>query len=176
MLGTTVTEPPPPPPTATSAAAGVPHLDDLEALFRGRWAGMVRLAAALTGVPSVAEEVVQDAFAQVHRRWETLADPAAYLRTCVVNGSREVQRRAGVRERRDHLTLVRDADATEPTEPDEMADVLSTLPERQRTALVLRFYADWPEQDIADVLRCRPATVRSLIHRGLKSLKEVLEP
>jgi RNA polymerase sigma factor (sigma-70 family) len=54
-------------------------------------------------------------------------------------------------------------------------DVLSALPARQRYALVLRYYADRPETEIAELLGCRPATVRSLVHRGLAALRKAME-
>jgi RNA polymerase sigma factor (sigma-70 family) len=54
-------------------------------------------------------------------------------------------------------------------------DALAGLPYKQRAALVLRYYEDRPEREIADVLHCRPATVRSLVHRGLASLSKVIE-
>jgi RNA polymerase sigma factor (sigma-70 family) len=58
---------------------------------------------------------------------------------------------------------------------DELSDALDGLPHRQRAALVLRFYADLPDADIAAALRCRPSTVPSLIHRGLEQLRRVIE-
>ena len=53
-------------------------------------------------------------------------------------------------------------------------DVLGRLPYRQRAALVLRFYEDWSDDQIATLLGCRPATVRSLVHRGLDAMRRVL--
>jgi RNA polymerase sigma factor (sigma-70 family) len=58
---------------------------------------------------------------------------------------------------------------------DELWDALATLPERQRTAIVLRYYADLPDADIAEALGCRPATVRTSLHRGLAALRRVVE-
>ena len=55
-----------------------------------------------------------------------------------------------------------------------MWDILQVLPDRQRSAIVLRFYEDLPEADIAAALGCRPNTVRTLIHRGLKALRQEL--
>ena len=55
---------------------------------------------------------------------------------------------------------------------DEIAEALATLPEKQRTAVVLRFYEDLPEGEIASVLGCRPNTVRTLVHRGLATLRK----
>jgi RNA polymerase sigma factor (sigma-70 family) len=58
--------------------------------------------------------------------------------------------------------------------PDELSDALRKLTARQRTALVLRFYDDLPEEEIAAVLRVRPATVRSVVRRALAQLREVI--
>jgi RNA polymerase sigma factor (sigma-70 family) len=61
-----------------------------------------------------------------------------------------------------------------PPELDETWRQLAKLPDRQRAALVMRFYEDLPEDEIARALDCRPATVRSLVHRGLARMKEIL--
>ena len=58
---------------------------------------------------------------------------------------------------------------------DEMWDALAALTDRQRTAIVLRFYEDMPDDRIAEILDCRQATVRSAIHRGLQSLRRVID-
>jgi RNA polymerase sigma factor (sigma-70 family) len=58
---------------------------------------------------------------------------------------------------------------------DEMWDALATLNDRQRAAIVLRFYEDLPDADIAEILGCRTATVRTAIHRGLGSLRKVID-
>ena len=56
-----------------------------------------------------------------------------------------------------------------------MWDALAALTDRQRAAIVLRFYEDVPDDRIAEILDCRPATVRSAIHRGLQSLRRVID-
>ena len=57
----------------------------------------------------------------------------------------------------------------------ELLDALARLGIRQRTALVLRFYADLSEADVAEALGCRPGTVKSLVHRGLRELERTIE-
>ena len=71
----------------------------------------------------------------------------------------------------------RDQRPPDPAEmaPDEMWDALATLKDRQRVAIVLRFYEDMPDERIAEILDCRPATVRTAIHRGLRSLRRVID-
>lgn len=144
--------------------------DDLVTLYRGRYEPMVRLAYLLTGNRSVAEELVQDAFVSVHRNWERAAFPSAYLRTAVVNNARSWLRRRVLEEQR---AAAPPRDAGLPA--DEMWDVLQHLPERQRVAIVLRFYEDLPDTDIARILGCRLPTVRTAIHRGLAALRKEIE-
>jgi RNA polymerase sigma factor (sigma-70 family) len=94
-------------------------------------------------------------------------DPLPYLRTAVFNGCRSLGRRRRIEHER------RPPPPTPPTqEPDELWDALATLNDRQRAAIVLRFYVDLPEADIAAVLGCRPATVRSSVHRALAKLRK----
>lgn len=143
----------------------------LEGLWTERRAGLLRLAYLLTGSRAVAEDVVQDAFVQLHRRWNSVRTPVPYLRTSVVNGCRMHHRRTS-REQARFADLV-----TETVQPETpvVLDALARLPYAQRTALVLRYYEDRPETEIAEVLGCRPATVRSHVHRGLAALREAME-
>lgn len=133
---------------------------------------MVRLAALMTGSSETAQDLVQDAFVRLHGAWNRVHEPRAYLRRAVVNACHSHHRRRGLERRY--------ASAAVPTSntalgADELADALDALPYRQRTALVLRFYADLSDIDIAAALRCRPGTVASLIHRGLEQLRRVIE-
>jgi len=144
----------------------------VEDLFRARWGPSVRLAAALTGDRGVAEELVQDAFLEVTRRWDTIENPEGFLRTVLVNRCRNHHRRVSVGRRRQppppRLTV---------DDPglDELWQVIAGLPERRRAALVLRYYEDLPVGDIARLLDCQSSTVSSLLHRGLADLREVLD-
>ena len=131
---------------------------------------LVRVAYLLTGGSALAEDLVQDAFVQLHRRWDTVRQPSAYLRVAVVNACRDHHRRAR-RERAHFPELVT---PTIMAETPIVLDTLATLPYRQRVALVLRFYEDRPDTEIAEILRCQPATVRSLVHRGLATLRKVI--
>ena len=140
-------------------------------LFAERYQPMVRLATLLVGNEAVAEELVQDAFVRVHHKWTTVEHPSAYLRTAVVNACRNNRRRARL-ERMNARTVA--PTVAPPQEP--LVDALATLNERQRVAVVLRYYEDLSEADIAVALGCRPGTVKSLLHRGLSQLREVIEP
>jgi RNA polymerase sigma factor (sigma-70 family) len=152
------------------AVAERPVFDDF---YRREWPNAVRLAHLLTGVDAVAEDLAQDAFARVHAKWPTIDNTAAYLRTTLVNVCRSWHRSHGreqARLRRAH----RDEVAYLPT--DDLLDAIDALPYRQKAVLVLRYYHDLAEADIADALRCRPGTVKSLASRALEHLRTVIEP
>lgn len=134
---------------------------------------MVRLATLLVGSGAVAEEVVQDAFLAVDGRWAEIERPGAYLRTTVVNGCRAVLRRREV-EQRHRETMAEPAVEELPTRLVELRDALDRLSERQRVVIVLRYFADLRDAEIAEVLACRPATVRSLARRALVGLRKEL--
>jgi RNA polymerase sigma-70 factor (sigma-E family) len=138
--------------------------------YRDAYGGMVRLAALLTGSVDSAQDLVQDAFVRSHRRWADIAAPGPYVRRAVVNACLS-HRRRGRREQRAVAALRLD-DAV--LGADELFDALASLPFRQRAAVVLRFYEDQSEAEIAAILGCRPGTVGSHIHRGLEGLRKVL--
>jgi RNA polymerase sigma-70 factor (sigma-E family) len=134
---------------------------------------LVRLAFVLTGSREIAEDVVQDSFVRLYNRWGAADHPDRYVRQIVVNECHSHHRRAGrERDRRAKLYVV---DATTDRHSVELEDVLMELPYRQRAAIVLRFYSDLSEAEIAEVLGCRPGTVGSLIHRGLDRLRKAIE-
>jgi RNA polymerase sigma-70 factor (sigma-E family) len=144
---------------------------DFETFCRERYQPMVRLAFLLTSSKETAEDLVQDVLARTQPRWSRVAEPAAYVRRAVVNACNSHHRRRR-RERQHPLP------APEPSRmrADELFDVLAELPPRMRAAVVLRYYEDLPENEIAELLGCAPGTVRSLIHRALARLRLVIEP
>ena len=151
-------------------------------LYTAHWGALVRLAALLTGDASVAEEVVQEAFVALHRRWPRLSDPGAaagYLRTSVVNGARSVVRHRGVQERH------RPAGAAPPAGPEERApDGRARTPPcslpsgaAQTPAARCSCSATTPtlsEQEIATTLGISRGAVKSHAHRGLAALRAAL--
>jgi DNA-directed RNA polymerase specialized sigma24 family protein len=156
-------------------AAGTGARENVEDAYRRLRPALLRLAHLLTGSPEVAEDVVHDAFLACGTRWSTLDLPEAYLRRAVVNQARSALRKLG--RDRDKVARYGRAAVVAVGEPelDGTWALLRGLPARQRAALVLRFYEDLPEAEIARLLGCRPGTVKSLIHRGLdKVRKEVL--
>jgi RNA polymerase sigma-70 factor (sigma-E family) len=140
-------------------------------LYRTQYGPMVRLAHLLTGSNTVAEELVQDAFVRVHGKWDQIDAPGAYLRTAVVNACRSHHRRRVLERTRLPRTPV---EATAPVH-DELWDALARLSYRQRAVLVLKFYEDMSELDVAAALGCRPGTVKSLTSRALDELRKVIE-
>jgi RNA polymerase sigma factor (sigma-70 family) len=145
----------------------------VEALFRSSYVAMVRLATFLVGRTDVAEELVQDAFVRVAPKLGAIDAPRAYLRVAVVNACRSWQRKQG-RERSAISVLAGDREPVVSERPCELTDALARLRERQRAAIVLRYWDDLPEGQIAELLGCRPGTVKSLLSRGLDALRQEL--
>ena len=142
-------------------------------VYEAEYLGLVRLAHLLTGSGAVGEDLVQEAFAAALGRWDDLANPAAYVRSSVINGARRRHRRHAVEARLGGR--VASAATVDPDPGAELWDALAGLPFRQRAALVLRFYEDRTTEEIAAALGCRPATARSLLHRGTAALRKVIE-
>lgn len=164
---------PPPPPAAGSTADPDPETwpASLVATYQEQWLSLTRVAYLLTGDRSVAEELVQDAFVAARSRWDRIDNPGGYLRTSVVNATRDWGRHQQVVAKH----LPREVDHTI-DHPDELWDALGRLDHRRRSAVVLRYYADLADHEIAEILDCRPATVRTLIHRALRDLRREMHP
>jgi RNA polymerase sigma-70 factor (sigma-E family) len=154
-----------------SVEAEVKRATTFEDLFRRRYEPMVRVAYLLVGSRAEAEDVVQDAFARIELRWARLENPEGYLHRCVVNRSHDVLRRRRLEQRFRRLRR----DETSELRADEMGDALATLPPKRRAAVVLRYYAGLNEREIAEALGVRPGTVKSMLHRALAQLREVIE-
>jgi RNA polymerase sigma-70 factor (sigma-E family) len=136
---------------------------------------MVSLSRLITGSTESAEEVVQDAFAIMYQRWDTVREPLSYVRSVVVNRSRSHVRRLVVG--REKLRLLPSAaDTPAPAEPDlALRQALALLTDRQRAAVVLRYWADFSEGQIAAELGCRNGTVKSLLARSLEQLRKAVD-
>jgi len=145
---------------------------------RTHTSGLLRTAYLLTGSAAAAEDLVQDTFVRLYPKWHRVegADaPLAYVRRSMTNNFLNEKRRASSRD----LTTDSVPDRVEDRDPytqlldrDEVQSLLARLPARQRAALVLRYYSDLPDGEIAAALDCRVGTVRSLISRGLATLRE----
>lgn len=155
-------------------------------LYHERYTSLVRLATLLVDDATLAEEIVQDAFVATARRrssgatWEDAKSPA-YLRSAVLNGARSALRKRRVR--RLHLrsgpppetAAGADESALLSAEADRVMKALATLPVRQRQVLVLRYYEDLTEAEIADALDISSGSVKTHAHRGLSALAPILE-
>ena len=147
----------------------------IEHLFRAHRLAMVRLAMLLVDDRETAEDVVQDAFAALHRRWAVLSSEDAalgYLRTSVVNGSRStLRRRRTVRRNPPPAASTMIADAADrdlllAEEHREVLTALHQLPARQREVIVLRYWAELTEAQVAATLGISLGAVKSSASRG----------
>jgi RNA polymerase sigma-70 factor (sigma-E family) len=150
-----------------------------EAFFRERYAEVVRSMRLLVGDPARAEELAQEAFTRACRKWEhvqTLDRPVAWVYVVATNEAR----RAWRREQRnaasidDGDTVVEDSAGRVATALDVRA-ALARLTGRQRAAVVLRYGADLPLADIAEVMGCSVGTAKATLHQSLARLRIVLE-
>ena len=154
----------------TTASTEDPARETFEALYRAHYPALMRLAFLLTGSNEAAEDLVHDVFLRARGRMP-LEHPSSYLRAAVVNACRSHHRRLDVARR--HAPPP--APLVMPRELVEFRDVLLRLPVRQRSAVVLRYFCDLSDGEIAELLSCRPTTVRTLVHRGLAKLREVMQ-
>ena len=168
----------PPEPGALAGAA-----EAVTALYEAHALGLVRLAVVMLGDRAAAEDVVQEAFCGIYRRWHALSEEAnalAYVRSSVINGCRTALRRR-VRQ----LTLAGFAEAGEADSAEsavllgeehrQVLLAIRRLPSRQREALVLRYYLDLDEAEIASCMQVSRGTVKSTTSRALAALGRILE-
>ncbi len=147
--------------------------DGLAALFVAERGPMLQLATLMVGSVALAEEVVQDAFAAVGERWGGLERPGGYLRTCVVNGCAQILRRRPIENRVEQMRLV-EADAELPARLFEVRNALDKLSEAQRMVVVLRYFVDIDDHEIAELLDMRPSTIRSHARRAFATMRKEL--
>jgi RNA polymerase sigma-70 factor (sigma-E family) len=153
---------------------------DFDEWVAQRGAALLRFAYLLTRDHARAEEAVQDALIAAYSRWTRICrgqDPEAYVRRSIVNADISRWRRFLRRETPTPdpapESVGKDlADAQ--AEHDAVWALCATLPTKQRAAVVLRYYEDLPDAEIAEILDCSPATVRSQIHRALATLRTTL--
>jgi RNA polymerase sigma-70 factor (sigma-E family) len=173
-----------PPPTASrgSWSAVTSDVDAVHDLHDRHYRRLVRLAVLLLGDFARAEEIVQDAFVDLMARWSRMRDPAAalsYLRISVANGARSDLRHQRVI-RRNATERPADADSAEVNalthvERERVMSALSMLSSRQGQVLILRYYGQLSEAEIAESLGISRGAVKSHSSRGLHALRTVLE-
>ncbi|MFD1542439.1 SigE family RNA polymerase sigma factor [Nonomuraea guangzhouensis] len=142
----------------------------------------LRTAVLLTGDWHTAEDLVQSCLGKLYRVWhrlDTRSEPDAYLRRILVNTYRSWWRARWRREipRAELPDLPSSADLGEARAvAEDVRKALAKLPVRQRTALVLRFFADLPEAEVADLMGCSAGTVKTHTHRGLQAMRRLISP
>ncbi len=152
----------------------------LAELYAGHYGRLVRLGVLLVRDQALAEDIVQDAFVAVHQRWRRIdqGNAPAYLARTVVNRSRSALRHRSVvvRHRPDPLPdgAPADTDVLAAERRGRVLDALADLPTRQREVLVLRYYLDFSERDIANALGISQGAVKSHASRGAASLRQTL--
>jgi RNA polymerase sigma-70 factor (sigma-E family) len=149
--------------------------DALVLLYERHYAGLVRLAFALTSDWDLAEELAQEAFARLWGSWGNLRDQQAapaYLRATVVNLARKSLRRR-LQERRAWRDT-EDPRAADPVASIDLLRALARLPARKRACVVLRFYLDLSEADTAAALGVTVGTVKSQTAKALRRLERLL--
>jgi len=155
----------------------------IDELYHARRLSLVRLAVLMVDDLPTAEDIVQDVFAALFRRHgsdlRTVSDPHAYLTTGVMNAARSALRRRrsarayrpprlGTMPAAEDLALIQEGDR-------EVLDALRTLTVRQRQVVVLRYWSQLTEQEIADTLRISRGTVKSTASRAMGALRRLLE-
>jgi RNA polymerase sigma-70 factor (sigma-E family) len=169
------------PPTEHTTISGPPdiglprtHWDSFDEFYAAAYPRLLRLGVALVWSKATAEDHLQNAFVKTYARFATLDEPEAYVRKTLVNEVRISFRRQQMTQRFAPLlrsTVIQ----TDRYTDDSLLKALDSLPLRQRAAVILRYYEQCSEQEIAHALNCRPGTVKSLLSRGLASLRKVVD-
>lgn len=172
------------PHAAVSVASTRAHADgaigDFADLFAAHHTEALRLAYLLCGDRHRAEDITADAFVKLYKRWSRggIDNPRAYVRRSVANEVNSKFRRLAL-ERREAAKRSGDdrgarAADDQLADHDAIAQALAELPRRQRTAVVLRYYADLPERETAELMGVSVGTVKSSVSRGLERMRAVL--
>ena len=144
-----------------------PGSGSFSTFYEAELARQVRSATLILGSRQAAQDVVHDVFVEVLQKWDGgIADPGAYLQRAVVNRCRDALRRITVARR--YRSTLRPEDVPAIDVP--LYDALATLPFKHRTAVVLRYYLDLTEAEIATCLGCPTGSVGPWIRRGLDRL------
>jgi RNA polymerase sigma-70 factor (sigma-E family) len=154
--------------------------DAVAALYQEHAVGLIRLAVVMLGDTPTAEDIVQEAFLRLYQHWDHLAGTSnalRYVRSSVLNGCRSALRRRARRERPGHGPSADSAESAVlmADEHNRLLAAMRRLPRRQLEALVLRFYLELPEQDIATSMGISRGTVKSTVSRALAALGRLLQ-
>jgi RNA polymerase sigma factor (sigma-70 family) len=144
--------------------------EPFDSLYHREFPGLVRLAMVLVDSQEQAEEVVQDAFAALYLRYQSVATPLAYIRASVLNGSRKVLRRRVLTRR-----LLGHPQPDGEMVYNHVIDAVRRLPARQRAAVVLRYELQLTDSEIAETLKVPLGTVKSTLHRAIAQLRQEIK-
>lgn len=146
-----------------------------EGTYIATYRQLLALAIATAGDRALAEDAVQDAYAQLWRRWDSVEHPIMWLRRAVtsncLDAMRTQRRRSGILGRQARI----EQNLTSPPPENDFLDLLDGLNERQRAVVVLKYVCDLSERDIAQSLGCRLGTVKSSLNRAMRVLRERAE-
>lgn len=153
----------------------MPSFDDFLA---ERLDGLLRYATTLTGDPHLAQDIVQEVLLRAQQRWHRIDSPPTYVRRMITNEYLSWRRRKAVRSTVPSPPATLDELSPPVADPsahyherEAMRQRLATLPRKQRAAVVLRYYENQSDGEIAALLGCRASTVRSQISRALRTLR-----
>jgi RNA polymerase sigma-70 factor (sigma-E family) len=169
------------PDDGVSGEAGIDATLGVTALYQAHAVGLIRLAVVMLGDRAAAEDVVQDAFFGLYRHWAGLADPGnalTYVRSAVLNRCRNALRQRGRPGRLESPAAAVNSPEAAVLVGEEHQHVLAAiraLPDRQREALVLRFYLDMSEEETARAMGISRGTVKSATSRAVAALGRMLK-
>jgi len=157
--------------------------DQVTMLYRLHGMDLVRIAAVMLGSRAAAEDAVQDAFCGLYRRWDQLADSQSalpYVRSAVMNRCRSELRRARLQRRGDQNLRPLNGESPEQAailgeEHRDVVAALRRLPDRQRESLILRYFMDLSESEVAAAMGVSQGTVKSTTSRALAALARQLK-
>jgi RNA polymerase sigma-70 factor (sigma-E family) len=170
--------------SSSTAMASQDTADQVSLLYQMHGMDLVRIAAVMLGSRAAAEDAVHDAFCGLFRRWDQLSDQGnalSYVRSAVINRCRsELRQRTRLARRADQMHRPLDADSPEQAailgeEHRDVLTALARLPLRQRETLVLRYFLDLPEAEIAAAMGISPGTVKSTTSRAIAALGRLLK-
>ncbi len=149
----------------------------LDTLFVDEFDNMVSLARVLSHDADSVEDIVMDAFLETAERIDSISNPGGYLRVSVINGARRRYRKNETRSRiRDRFSTSLVPQDVTSTSEHYLEDVLTSLSEREHTAIVLVYYLNCTNNEAGRLMGCPTGTVKSLVHRALIRLRHEVAP
>jgi RNA polymerase sigma-70 factor (ECF subfamily) len=153
---------------------GAKQHDEARAVFEAEYARLAAWCTALAGSRELGEELAAEAFSRLLARWSHVEQPRAFLYTVASNALNDVWRRQ-VRRRRVLRLLAVSAPDTEPGPDNSVRDLIARLPERQRIAVLLHYYAQLPLREVAAQMERPEGSVRRWVAEARATLRTQLE-